>query len=332
MTGREDELEAFKTIDLRAYAADAHSYVLDAKASGPSSALMRGPGGDKIVIAVDRRDSHFVYFSVGDPSDSGSIIDFAQKRGVGSLGQVRKALRLYIGESPPPRSITFPSALQPIARDIVGVRARFEAMQPLDEGRHHYLTEVRRIPAELLAHPRFASRVRTDERSNSVWPHFNKSGLVGFEIKNDGFTGFAKGGEKGLWASGVDARDRSLVIAESAIDALSYAAIFGHDLVRFISLAGQVSPEQVELARAAIEKLPGEPESRGDVVLAFDNDAAGDALVAKFSNVFEAVGRQDRLTLRVVRPETRGMDWNRVLQERTRPSPPPPEADTPSAG
>lgn len=332
MTGREDELEAFKTIDLRAYAADAHGYVLDAKASGPSSALMRGPGGDKVVIAVDRRDRHFVYFSVTDPSDSGSIIDFAQKRGVGSLGKVRKALRPYIGQNPEPPRATFPTALQPIARDIAGVRARFEAMRPLDQGRHHYLTEVRCIPAELLVHSRFASRVRIDERSNSVWPHFNKSGLVGFELKNDGFTGFAKGGAKGLWASSVTPSDRTLVIAESAIDALSYAALFGHDSTRFVSLAGQVSPEQVDLVRAAIEKLPGEPEDRGHVVLAFDNDDAGDALVAKFADVFGAVGRQDHLTLRVVRPGIRGHDWNKVLQDGTSPSPPPPDTDAPSAG
>ena len=332
MTGRDDELEQMKMIDLRVFAASSFNYELDVKASSVNSAVMRGPGGDKIIVAKGH-DGHSVYFSVGDPTDSGSIIDFAQKRGVGSLGQVRKALRPYIGQPADlPSHARFERPLEPIARDIAGVRARFEAMQSLDHGRHRYLTEVRCIPAELLAHPRFACRVRTDDRSNAVWPHFNKAGLVGYEIKNDGFTGFAKGGEKGLWVSGTDRRDRKLVVTESAIDALSYAALNGHDFTRFVSLAGQVSPEQIELVRAAIEKLPGGLEDRGEVVLAFDNDDAGDELVTKFTDVFGAVGRQDHLALRVVRPETRGMDWNKALQEQGIPSPPPPETDAPSVG
>ena len=33
------------------------------------------PGGDKIVIAQDE-DQHWIYFSVRDDSDNGSIIDF----------------------------------------------------------------------------------------------------------------------------------------------------------------------------------------------------------------------------------------------------------------
>ncbi|HEX9640827.1 MAG TPA: DUF3991 and TOPRIM domain-containing protein [Candidatus Krumholzibacteria bacterium] len=325
MTTRPDELEAFKSsVNLTEFAV-ARGYELDRKASSRSSVVMVHPDGDKVVIAKARSDGHWIYFSVGDPSDSGTIIDFVQKRDGGSLGEVRKLLRPWIGEAsspPPPRPArsAFAQDLQPIERDLLGVRAAYEAMRPLSAGFHPYLAGARRIPPALLADERFASRIRADARGNAVFPHFNRDGLCGFELKNAGFTGFAKGGAKGLWTSLVRPDDRALVLAEGAIDALSYAALHGHAGVRFVSLAGQVSPEQVNLAAAAIEKLPS-----GSVVLAFDNDEAGDRLTARFEGLFVEVGRSG-LELRVHRPGARGADWNDVLRARAAEhSPPPPE-------
>ena len=64
---------------------------------------------------------------------------------------------------------------------------------------------------------RFQGRVLMDSRSNAIVPNADKDGPCGYEIKNHGFTGFAAGGEKGLWMSRVRATDTALVIAESAI-------------------------------------------------------------------------------------------------------------------
>lgn len=330
MTTRPGELEAFKSsVNLTEYAA-ASGYELVRKASSRNSVVMLHPGGDKVVIARARHDSHWIYFSVRDPSDAGTIIDFEQRRGGGSLGDVRKRLRPWIGEAgspPPPRPArsSFVQDLQPIERDIVGVRAAYEDMRPLG-GFHHYLVKERGLPIAVLADPRFRDRLRVDARGNAVFPHFNRDGVCGFELKNaGGFTGFSKGGAKGLWASSIRPDDRCLVIAESAIDALSYAALHGHAGARFASLAGQVSPEQVELVAAAIEKLPG-----GTITLAFDNDEAGDRLTTRFEDVFAQVGR-DELALRADRPAERGADWNDVVRGRGREvhgldhSPPPPE-------
>lgn len=325
MSTRPDELEAFKSsVNLTEYAAS-RGYELDRKASSRSSVVMTHPDGDKVVIARSRSDGHWTYFSVRDERDCGSIIDFAQRRGAGSLGQVRKLLRPWIGEAgspPPPRPArsAFAQDLQPIERDVAGVRAAYEAMRPLDAGFHPYLCGERGIPPALLADERFASRMRADARGNAVFPHFSRDGISGFEAVNTAFKAFSKGGAKGLWASSLGPDDGRLVMAESAIDALSYAALHGHAGVRFVSLAGQVSPEQVALAAAAIEKLPS-----GSVVLAFDNDEAGDRLTARFEGLFAGVGRSD-LELRVHRPEARGADWNDVLRGRAAERcPPPPE-------
>src|ERR1700691_392087 len=94
------ELEKFKTdIDLRAYAAT-QDYLLDRKESWSGSAVMRHPNNDKIVIKRNAADGHYVYFSVRDDADNGTIIDFAKRRLGLSLGAVRKELRAFMGLPP----------------------------------------------------------------------------------------------------------------------------------------------------------------------------------------------------------------------------------------
>ena len=73
-----DELEDFKSeINLTEYAAG-QGYVLDRKASSRNSAVMRRDDGDKVVIARGQ-DRHWIYFSVRDDADNGSIVDFVQR-------------------------------------------------------------------------------------------------------------------------------------------------------------------------------------------------------------------------------------------------------------
>ena len=72
-----DELEDFKTeINLTEYAAG-QGYVLDRRASSRNSAVMRRDDGDKVMIARGQ-DRHWIYFSVRDDADNGTIIDFVQ--------------------------------------------------------------------------------------------------------------------------------------------------------------------------------------------------------------------------------------------------------------
>lgn len=317
MTSRHDELELFKTrIDLREYAASV-GYVEDAKASCRSSTVMRDAAGDKVVIALDASDGHFVYFSVREDGDNGSIVDFVQRRDGGNLGDVRKTLRPWL-TSPPtaPRKRRLSFELQPTSRDLGRVRARLAAMESLEtrgDGSHPYLVETRRLPPALLAQPRFAPRIFRDERGNAVFPHFDRAsgGICGYEVKGQGFSGFSPGGSKGLWASIPGPDDTRLVVAESAIDALSWAALHADSIpTRFVSIGGALSPAQPELLTAAMEKLP----HRGRVVLAFDNDNAGRKLADQIEESFAKAKRND-LELVVDFPPTAGKDWNDVLLE-----------------
>lgn len=169
-TTSDPELEAFKTtIELRTYAASL-GYGLNKRESWRGSSVMpRESDDDKLVVKRDH-DGHFVYFSVWDEKDNGSIIDFGMRRRRLNLGQVRKELRPWIGK-PAGALSPFPS-LPVTTRDRLEVETAFRRMR--DASRHPYLGKERGLPGALLATARFAGRVHIDGRAMpffhiSIW-------------------------------------------------------------------------------------------------------------------------------------------------------------------
>jgi hypothetical protein len=302
------ELESFKReIDLRHFAVSL-GYEMDRRESWRGSTVLRR-GGDKIVVKRNG-NGHYVFFSVRDDRDNGTLIDFLQRRQHVSLGAVRQILRPWVGRSA--ASPRFPK-LQPTSPDRMRVEGEYRRMA--DALRYPYLEQERCLSEAVLSSPRFAGRVRIDRRGNTVFPHFDAVGLCGYEIKNRGFTGFAAGGEKGLWFSHTRADDRRLVLAESAIDALSQAALFpdAEDQTRYASLGGQPNSKQLGLISATITRL----SEGSEIVAAFDADEAGRLLVevVRLAVASTAIktGRKD-LVFQVNLPTQEGEDWNQVLQ------------------
>lgn len=309
----DQELKAFKTqIDLRSYAAAQHGYTLDRTESWLGSSVMRDEANDKIVIKRDA-DGHYVYFSIRDAGDNGSLIDFVQRRQPNlNLGAVRKLLRPWIGKSRgsvTPALPIFP-ALPITTKNRFDVETALRHMRPA--GVHPYLEAERRIPTHVLASARFAGRVRADSLGNAVFPHFDQEGLCGYEIKNKGFTGFAKGGTKGLWFSHALANDNRLVFCESAIDALSYAALFPAPGARYASIGGHLSPSQPELICAALKRLP----VAFTVVAATDADSEGQKMANLIRQTAATLSPKHRLVF--TRHAPAGFkDWNEELQARS---------------
>jgi Toprim-like/Protein of unknown function (DUF3991) len=305
------ELERFKSeIDLRQFAASM-GYTLDPQASWGGSAVMRtgrqSEGGDKVIIKRET-DGHYVYFSVRDDADNGTIIDFLQRRQRIGLGEIRKTLRPWIGkpESRPPLPLTNLPQLEQSGCDRPLVEK--EWAQSGVYGGSSFLEEVRRIPRELLSGRRFIGRLRIDSRLNVLFPHEDREGdLCGFEKKNRGFTGFSTGGEKGLWRSNDFETDRRLVFAESAIDALSYATLFPDPTARYRSFGGGLSPKQPEIIRNHVCAMP--PGS--EIVAATDADHAGFTFARRIE---EVVADLDGHVFRRHSPPGDDDDWNEVLK------------------
>lgn len=311
MDSRTAELEKFKRLNLCDYAAT-RGYVFDRKSSSRHSFVLRHATGDKLIVGKAANGT-FYYFNAKGP-DSGTIIDLVQALDGGTIGDVRRTLRAYEGNpgiSAP--SSTLPFTLQPSEHDAARVLSTWMQAKPL-KSKHAYLTDVRGIPFEVLSAPIFSDLIRTDHRGNALFKHYNQSGLCGFEIKNgkiDGstFTGFSPGGVKGLACSKPREDDHVMVIAESTIDMLSFAALEGTAGKRFFSTAGQISPQQAACLRSALEKMSTETTH---ILLALDNDDGGKKLARDLRDALATaqIPIHDRF------PDEIGLDWNDVLRRQ----------------
>ena len=130
------------------------------------------------------------------------------------------------------------------------------------------------------------------------------------EKKNSGFTGFATGGERGLWESHDLPDDDCLVLTESAIDSVSYAALFPDARPRYRSIGGQVNDQQPALIRAAILDLP----EGSQVIAAMNNDDAGHKLASVVLRALDDTGRF-ALSFLAHLPAGKGSDWNDALRQ-----------------
>jgi hypothetical protein len=298
-----DELARFKSeINLTAFAA-ARGYRIDRQASSRNCVVMReATTDDKILVSRDERDGHWIYYSVRDSRDAGTIIDFVQRRDGGTLGDVRRTLAPWIGSDllvPPPELYRRGVAARAIDRAAV-IRV-FERARALTNS--NYLNS-RGLRSEVLGSPRFAGMFREDARGNVLFPHRDAEGLSGFESKNTGWTSFSPGGVRALWRSNSFEGDRLLVLVESAIDAISFDQVHGALRASYASTAGTLSEHQRGVLGQVLRSLaPGSV-----VVLGFDRDAAGDKLAAEVRQLVSAD------FTRAYPPA--GKDWNEYLQRR----------------
>lgn len=302
MTGRADELERFKgEINLVEFA-QSLGYEVIKKESSSACAVMKC-GGDKVVVATDKADGHGIYFNVGDQADSGSVIDFAQRRLGGNLGVIRKELRgwCYTPKAPSPKRRPpeeRPERPEPVGRDRAELLAKWARMTPYAGS---YLTKQRGLDPKLIA----AWRVRQDERGNALFAHYDAIAMSGWESKNNEWTGFAAGGQRGLGMAVLgDQTVASIVVTESSIDSISYCQLDHRPGTAYASLGGALSDKQRELLRDAMRRYPA-----AQVIAATDADEAGDAMAARIVQL-----APDRVTRH--RPPGLHKDWNDALLGR----------------
>jgi 5S rRNA maturation endonuclease (ribonuclease M5) len=298
-----EELETFKTqINLVEYA-QTQGYEIDPKKSSQNCIVLKDHLGDKILVGIDKNDGHYFYYSVKDDRDKGSIIDFIQKRKSLNLGEVRKELRPWVNGSytavfRPKETTPKPT---PTTKDRHKIIAQFENMRAI--ANHPYLN-ARGINQETIENERFYESIYADSRDNLIFPHRDREGVCGYEIRNQQFKGFSEGGTKGLWHSIATPQDKRLVICESPIDCLSYYRFFDDDQTRYFATGGTLSENQKDLIKGAFTKIHNQG---GQIVIATDHDEAGEKLaqeLAKFAPESSQISRHV--------PEHQ-KDWNEAL-------------------
>jgi hypothetical protein len=161
-----------------------------------------------------------------------------------------------------------------------------------------YLQKVRGLSQNTIN--RFKEHIRQDERGNVCFIHRDRDGITGWEVKNEGFTGFSSGGKKSFFTGIIGSSIKRLVITESAIDAMSYFQNHGKEGDCYLSFAGELSEDQRDLLRVAVNKT-------AQIVVGTDSDEKG----MKF---FEEIRSWRPDAMREV--PSFGKDWNEeVLYE-----------------
>lgn len=299
------ELERFKAeISLTDFAQAEFGYELLKKESSAASKVLSS-ADDKIIV-TRQLDGHDVYFSTADDRDCGSIIDFLQARAALTLGQVRKVLRRWLPGShkPAPRMPQCaPERAAATPKDRGDVLQRWARMRPYSSS---YLTRDRGLDPRVIE----AFGVRQDEHGNACIAHRDEIGVVGWESKNKGFTGFAAGGERNVSFTRLDNEQiKKLVITEAAIDVMSWAQLKHEPGTAYMSTAG------TQLNQAQRDQLQQIMEKTGAVVvLAMDADEAGEKMAGELAKL----APQSATVTRDLPPA--GKDWNAALLLLQQPS------------
>ena len=181
---------------------------------------------------------------------------------------------------------------------------------------HSYLTQDRQIPADIVNQAFQQGSVFADERGNAVFTmqQLRQDSLIGEAsntLRAGAITGYAlrgtdsdykhitKGSSKAdgwfLFHSGADTQ--RIVITESPIEALSLAAMERSDHTLYLALNGN-SP-------LPVEQLQHHIDQGGEVLTAFNNDAAGMNLSARVLQQIPEAG--------TLYPESDFNDWNEQL-------------------
>lgn len=289
-----------QSVNLSQYAA-AQGYELDRKKSTRSSLVMRHGNGDKIIMS---KKGNWVYFSVHDDHDHGTIVDFIKKRTNKTLPEIGRELTAWSGGAGALPVYNLPDVQEQVY-DPSRIRRHFGRMRPTTA--HPYLIGERKIPVDVLKDSRFAGRIFQDRYGNAVFPHQNGQGVCGLELKNTDKGVLMGGSEKALWLANINASDTVLILAEAAIDALSHFALFRPQHASYGAVSGGMKDSQFSCLMEIIQKMPHLQK----IILAVDNDKGGVKIASRIESYLE--GRFTGAIIRHV-PAQEGMDWNNVLK------------------
>ena len=286
------EIEFFKTQPFTDIAS-ALGYRPDGKASSGGSTVLRREDGDKVVVKLDdQHGQHWVYFSIVDRTDHGTIIDFVQRRTGGTLGEVRKTIREATGQSRTNPKVFLPTAQNPSTEKADPDKLENVRVCPVDPDafrkkslavwnaaswspEHPYLLS-RGLDRGTLADLRFLDSFRQDNNGNVVFPNYDRGGMCGYERRGPVTKKFGKDVKKGLWFSANLKTASLIVVTESAIDALShsrlYASAYYADCA-YCAMGGSIGTRQRDLLAGLFAKAG---DRNALVVVGTDNDEAGD--------------------------------------------------------
>ncbi len=289
------------------------------KTSRHSIAMERG--GERLIV---RCGDDGVWQWCDLSGAGGTIIDLLQREGL-SLGEIRQQLRPFIGSPVSSAYNSSPNALPTPPRGVASGGGGIDQLQHQKKlAKEQKLAKIRQqfllfktttshpyllgrgISTETQSNPIFSGRILIDNYwQNAIFPHYNSSGVCGWEIRNNNFKSFATDGEVTVWFSKNIHQSNRLVVTESAIDALSYFQIFGSDgdKTAFISVAGTLTKKHIEI----FKKMKEKNDNLMFLTSATDNDKSGNLYAEMLERELTGIFVVERVS-----PQGK-KDWNELL-------------------
>jgi hypothetical protein len=280
---------------------------LDRRESTRRSLKYRRGEGEILIVNHDGR-------GWWDPlSDrKGDIFTLVQHLDPGlSFGAARCVLRDFVGIGP-----TFPEAVRARRTRVssFSIVQRWDRCQPLSPGSPawRYLTVQRRLPDSILLAARMADAIREGPRGSAWFAHRDAASLLtGIEMRGPDYRNFSAGGGKTLFRlPGGPGRLTRIAVCESAIDALSLAAIeHDHRDTLYAATAGGMGPATIAALQQLLHDLSADPA--GLLIAATDVDPAG----RRYAGL-EDLATEAGVRFNAILPPNGLNDWNDVLRAR----------------
>jgi hypothetical protein len=228
------------------------------------------------------------------------------------FGAARCLLRDFVGIAP-----AFPEAVQTRRRRVssLSVVERWDRCQPLSPGSPtwRYLTRQRGLPDSILLAAHEADAIREGPHGSAWFAHWDGAeGLTGIEMRGPDYRNFSAGGGKTLFRlPGGPGRLTRIAVCESAIDALSLAAI-EHDRrdTLYAATAGGIGPATIAALQQLLLGLSADPA--GLLIAATDADTAGRRYAARLQGMATEAG----VWFGAILPPDGLNDWNDALRAR----------------
>jgi hypothetical protein len=282
---------------------------LDRAESTRRSLKYRRGAGEILIV---NHDGHGWWDPLSD--HKGDIFSLVRHLDPGlSFGGACRLLRDFIGIAP-----AFPEAVR--TRRTRGshrpVAERWERCRPLSRGSPAwlYLTGQRALSESILVAARIADAVREGARGSAWFAHRDGTGrLSGIEMRGGDYRNFSAGGGKTLFRlAGDPGRLTRVAVSESAIDALSLAAIEGaRPDTLYAATAGGMGPGTVAALGQLLQDLAAGPA--GLLVAATDADIAGRRYAVRLEEMATGAG----VRFEAILPPGGLNDWNDALRART---------------
>ena len=292
----DSELDGFLRLNFITLAGEL-GFVRDDRESSGRSHVLRS-GSNKLAVK-ERSDGSWCYFNVHDHADRGCIVNLVQQCLGLSLGHARKWIRETAGitnTSFPIPVLKSSTANTPTTTEDHHKKALAVWDAATWEPEPTYLLH-RGLDAATLHDPRFNDCWRVNKHGTVLFPHFDRSGICGYEYRSADFKGFGRDVHKGLWFSRNAKSADEIVVCESQIDCLSHFQLHGGSQ-GYVSHNGALGALQVALMASVFVKAH---ERHATVIIATDNDQAGE----DFHELFQSIAPMELERLISI-----SKDWN----------------------